>query len=406
MSWIEKQNTEYTIKCGDGKTYTPLWLNATQSVEYNIAEFDFRNVSGSLVKRTQPKGRRFNLEIIFQGETHLDTADNFRISANDPRVWNILHPLYGSINVHPTSLSFDNTKLNTTTITGTVIETILEDNPQATTDEKSKITEDCENTNAELCDTYAANVTPTASDINSLTNNNQSFYDKAKAWAGDATEDYTTAFNSANSAITEATSDPLNAIQKAQAVINMPAMFAVSVETRLSFMGEQFDLLISSIGNIATKNQKLQFENQGGSIITAMCLSSINPIEGDYSDRNSVVMVAEKILNYFGIFSQEIDLLQSLNGGNPNSYIPSANAIMQLTNLVNFVFANLFKIALSSKQERQLYLENDSNAILLTHRFYGLDENDENINFFIDTNNITLQEIHFIKKGRSIIYYV
>jgi hypothetical protein len=406
MSWQERQYSEYSIKCGDGKTYTPLWLNATQSVEYNIAEFDFRNVSGSLVKRTQPKGRRFNLEIIFQGETHLETAENFRISSNDSRSWTISHPLYGILIVHPTGLAFDNTKLNTTTVTGTVIETILEDNPQATTDDKSKITENCENTNAELCDTYAANATPTASDINSLTNNNQSFYDKAKAWAGDATEDYTTAFNSANSAITDATSDPLDAIQKAQTVINMPAMFATSVETRLSFMKEQFDSLYDTIGNITNKNQKLQFENQAGSIISTMCLASINPAQGDYTNRNSVLEVAESILEYFDLFILAIDSLQSSNGGNPNSYIPSANAIMQLTNLVNFVFANLFKIALSSKQERQLYLENDSNVILLTHRFYGLDENDDNINFFIDTNNITLQEIHFIKKGRSIIYYV
>ncbi len=46
------------------------------------------------------------------------------------------------------------------------------------------------------------------------------------------------------------------------------------------------------------------------------------------------------------------------------------------------------------------------NVILLSHKFYGSDENDDNLQKFIDTNNIGLNELLNISKGRKVIYYI
>jgi hypothetical protein len=45
-------------------------------------------------------------------------------------------------------------------------------------------------------------------------------------------------------------------------------------------------------------------------------------------------------------------------------------------------------------------------VINITHRFYGLDLADENITRIIDSNNIGINEILEVKKGRKIVYYV
>ena len=81
MSWLEKVNTQLKIKCGDGKEYTPNYLDAKKGKEYNIAKFNFPNVKGTLVKRKAPMGLSFPLDIYFQGENHLQVAADFEASA-------------------------------------------------------------------------------------------------------------------------------------------------------------------------------------------------------------------------------------------------------------------------------------------------------------------------------------
>jgi len=73
---------------------------------------------------------------------------------------------------------------------------------------------------------------------------------------------------------------------------------------------------------------------------------------------------------------------------------------------MNFTLSNLFAIALNAKQERSIVLEEDNNLVNLTHRFYGLDAADENIDEFILNNNIGISEHLLIKKGRILRYYV
>ena len=87
MSWLDQIKNDLTIVTGDGKRYTPLHINAVKEKEYNTVEFNFPGVSGSLVSRRLPKGRRYALELYFQGEDNTTIADAFETSADDPRPW-------------------------------------------------------------------------------------------------------------------------------------------------------------------------------------------------------------------------------------------------------------------------------------------------------------------------------
>jgi hypothetical protein len=409
MSWLEKIKTDLIIKTGDGRPFKPLWINAQKSKEYNIAEFEFPNVSGTLVKRSKPKGRRYPIEIYFQGENHLDQSEAFETSADDPRPWIITHPFYGSITVQPIGLAFDNSEYNTTKITGTIVETITDENPRPVTSAVDKITEDFENTNSELSASYANSVIPDTTDKQNLTANNLLLYEMGKKSISDsiASEEYFNLFNTANTAITNATTEPLAAINAAQAVITAPSLFSQSVQSRLSLLSDQFEKLNESVSTITERSLKLLFENQAGSIISAMALSASTPLnDSDYGNRQNVIDVIEILIDNYDSYLVGLDALQTANGGSPTSYIPSATALNNLSNLINFTISNLFNIALNSKQERKIYLEADSNPILLTHRFYGLDNEDVNLEKLISDNSLSLEEILQIKKGRPISYYV
>jgi len=144
----------------------------------------------------------------------------------------------------------------------------------------------------------------------------------------------------------------------------------------------------------------------GAGIISAMVNASINPDENDYVSTNEVLDVITQVLTSYNQYVVNIDSLQTPTGDAENSYIPNYDSISDLSDLVNYSVANLFNIALGAKQERFIFLEADSNAIILAHRFYGLEEDDSTIDDLINQNNIGINEMLQIKKGRKIIYYV
>src|SRR5688500_16182415 len=112
MSWVEKIQRELIITTGDGKEYKPNWLNASKDVEYNVAQFNFPKIPGTLVAGGEPKGAQYSVEFYFQGEDHLDKFTAFEQSAKDKRPWTISHPFYGRLVVKPLALKFDHSKYN------------------------------------------------------------------------------------------------------------------------------------------------------------------------------------------------------------------------------------------------------------------------------------------------------
>ena len=415
--WIEKVQTALTITCGDGVSYTPNWLNARKQVEYNIAEFDFRNLAGTLVHRGQVRGRRYNVEIYFQGENHLDMSDAFDASAADPKPWTIAHPVYGSLLVQPLSLEFDNSAYNVTRITGIVVETITEDAPDSTISSPDAIAEQKGITDEALSETYANDVpAPKVQDMQDMQRNARSTYNDGsrKVRTTLDAERYFNAFNNANAFIANATAEPLAAMRAIQNMINAPARFADSVRNRLNMLADQFNLLRDTLDSIFSKPQKKLFENNAGTLIGAAALATVTGVQrstspaqpGDYSSRAAVMQVVGKLLSMYNQYLEDLDRLQTDNGGSPDSYVPDAPALQALSRLISLSITNLFSVAAAARQERVIYLKEDSNVILVAHELYGLRDDDSSIDELIETNEIGPNEMLQLKKGRRIVYYV
>jgi hypothetical protein len=408
MSWIEKIKNNIVLKTGDGREYNLLWRNATRSQEYNVAEFEFPGITGTLVKRSKPKGMRYNIEFYFKGEDNLDDAETFRISADDERAWILIHPFYGSLNVQPISLNYDNSTLNVTRVTGSLVETITDDRPKTSDDPRDKIAAEKVAFDDTAAAAFTNNVEPGITDINQMTANNTLAYavGKKKVKLTVDAEAYFNAFNSANAKILEATSEPLAAIREMQSVLNAPAIFADSVRNRLDIFVNQFELLRNTLEGITERNKKRLYETNQGSVVSSMLLTASTPQDGDYGNRNDVYATIEIILESYNTYIQDIDGMQTENGGEPESFIPDAGSLIALNGLLNYTISNLFNIALDSKQERTVILENDSNPISLAHRFYNLQQDDSTITAFMLQNEMGINETLQVRKGRIVKYYI
>jgi hypothetical protein len=406
MSWEEKLKNKFIITCGDGKQFTPLWRNPSVTLTWNVAEFNFPEVEGTLVKKSKQMGRKFPLEFYFQGEDHLEQAAEFEASANNTNNWTINHPFYGLLNVQVAELNRDNKDFNTSGYTCVAIETIVEDNPRATFEPTDTILLQKENLDVE----YEGNVTEkiSAQDITRMQDINTKAFDASVPVIElpEEFEEYYNAFNNASTLINTATASPILAMRAAISVLTLPSRFTLDVKTRLNVLLDTFNLLRDTVENLFDVSSKQIYQVQGGALISAMCVAAATPLPGNYTNKKAVLASVDLIVAAFNNYALDLDTLQGPNGGNPQNYIPTFTTLQQLQSLVSLTIANLFDIALDAKSERTLILEEDSNIIVLTHRLYGLDADDNNINELIANNGWGLAQSLQIRKGTKVIYYI
>ncbi len=408
MSWIDNIEDNIKITTGDGKVYEPLYKITDKTVEYNVAEFNFPNIKGTLVKKSEPKGARHKFELTFQGPDHIQESKAFEISNEDRRAWKVFHPIWGNLIVQPTSLSFDPSGLSATKIMAEVVETITEELPKISIDPKNKISFDYMNTNESIAAGYSDNVIPKTEDIVLLTNTTDTIYSlgSESVKSGPQANEYFQLYNKASAAILNAASNTSTAATFVTDLYTYPSLFVSGVKDRLTLLFNQLSKISEDLENLLTFNQKTTYEMSGAGIVSAMVNASINPEDSDYNSTNEVLDVITQILTSYDLFILNLDSLQTPTGDEVDSYIPNYDSISGLTDLVDYAVANLFNIALGAKQERFIYLEADSNVIILANRFYGLEDDDSTIDEFINQNNIGINEMLQIKKGRKIIYYV
>lgn len=408
MSWVENIKGDLIIKLGDGKTYKPDWINASKEVSYNVAEFEFPNVLGTLVKRSKPKGNKYNLEMFFQGEDCINKANSFEISARNPKPWIVTHPLYGTLLLQPTSLSFDDTKHNVSKITGTLTETIADEFPRGETPPVEFIAQNIKLTNDSFALAFSSSTIPTeASKIQMKKQINKMSAISKKLLKGiDKMNDYQNYLNKANGAIDNAVSAPLLAIRAMQDVIIAPARFEANVNSRISVFKEEFESLQILIQNTPNFIEKSLFQSLASTALTGLFLSASTPLKTDYSTTVDVEFAIRNILSISNSYISDIDTIQSLNGGLFGGFVGNFDSNYLLTSLHNYTLSNLFNIASNAKQERSIVLESDSNWIVLAHRFYGLDNNDSNLLSLMKQNKAGLNNMLVVPKNSIIKYYV
>lgn len=408
MSWITKIENGLTITTGDGKKYKPFYVDASsvKNIEYNNTLFDFVNLPGTLADRRLPKGARYTLEFGFQGLDHLDTAQSFVDSAANTKYWTLSHPYYGVLYVQPFSLNQDNSSMNVSKFSVPLIETIIDDVPKTKIDPIDDIA-----VKKNLIDSISSEaVTEELSEADkiSVKNTNKKNLDLSVPIVKlpEEFQQIMNAFSAANAAVDSITANATIAMAAATSLITAPAKFAANVQTRLSDFKSQFSALQRTIVGATSPSTKQVYQHLGCSIISSMCLAASLPSTGDYTNARRVNEVVKTLNDTYTNYLNDLDSLQSLNGGNPLSYMPNYQVVISLNEIINTTISYLYNEAIGSRKERSIICENDTSIILLAHRFYGLDPDDKNIKELIENNDLHIDEYILIPKGRKIIYYI
>ena len=392
MSWKDRINQEIRLTTADGEIYNPLYLVSPRRVDFNVSQFEFINIDGTLVNRQNIKGYKYDITIVFQEENHREKYLKFEKSVKDKRPIEVLHPMYGLFNAHIVSMVDDPTALSNTTVSLSMLETISEEYPKTSQDANDQVNIDFDNVNETISETFDNDTTLKIADANNIANKKDEAYSlgASSVKSGEQSNNYILLYNAANNSTADLVS-----------FLIYPSLFLNRVTYRLDLLKRQFNNLTTLV---STSNDKKIYELFGNSLVSAMVNVCVTPLEDDYNNADDVLNVIETVSNLYNNFITNVDVMQTDNGSQLDAYIPNYETMSQLTSMVNYALANLFTIALTANQKRTAILNADSNVILLAHRFYGA--TDDNINTFIDQNKIGLNELITIKKGREVVYYV
>jgi hypothetical protein len=402
MSWRDKlQNVEFEIKTGDGKVFNPLWKNGSKEKEYNSTKYDFINVEGSFIDRKKPQSGKYPLVFWFQGDDNLEVSQQFEDSANDSRPWQIEHPFYGTLIGQPINLKRNDNNYNVTEITVDFWESITDDYPLSSLSTVDEVKSMVNNINLLNLKSLSENTKPKTSDITSVKEKSNISSSKFKPDQG-SFNNYQNTIRKAVESADNIVVSPADSFRSLQEVINIPALFSITAKQRLKSYSEAFNTLKDEVESVF---DKYYFESQAASLFCGMCLSSVTPLENEYSTRGDVESVSSLITNLYEQYLSIIDSNQVSINEIGSSWSPDLSIQSNLLSLINYTISQLFVISFNAKQERTYELKKDSNLIILTHRFMGL-ASDENLETFRKINNIKNDELFKIRKGRVVKFFV
>ena len=403
MSWINDITKQFIIQTGDKIKYYPLLLqNYNKTNEYNGQKFEIVSKSGSSFIRQLPKGRTLDLEFAFTGENNKQLSAAFEQSARDRRSWTVQHPFYGKIECQPLSLKINDTPLDSSIVSCSLIET----NKKQT----GKVTQQAIDLLGERRNTLAANSINSTLSANAKTATNTakcaataiqlSKFALSVVKGADAVQSVKKYSNVAINQINNGFGASISFFACVQKILDAPALVATDIGTKFDTYKSINKQLVDEINNITSPDYftRLLHCFVGCCSVSSMCETLINEKTTGLETKKGVLLYINQLE---AEYNKIIDSVYSIES---EEFIPDMQMLIALNTLVNETMLLMFDVLYLAKQERTYITTQNTNAILLAHRLLGA-ATDENINMIKQTNSIGLDEIIEIKQGREITYF-
>jgi len=397
MNWLNKLNSNLEIETGDGEIYRPLWFDARKNINFNTESFEFIGIDGSFVSRENMQGKQYPLVFYFQGENHIDETNDFETSSLDKNPWKITHPFYGKIIAQPLSIEIDNSDFNVSKISVTVWETLEIKYPQESVSRVSQISGIKTEIDIIVNTAYASEledveVSRLAGLLNMIKQISKIFakIKDVKNKIQKLKNLTRNVINSLNSVIESAVSFVKDLVN----LINFPATLLNSIVSVFDNILVAFDEITSLV--LGENNDFETYQSVSTSLIGTGCLSLIEGVSIEKQTRKDIFVMAAKLQEMYQTHVTNLDSRPDI--------VSNFELLFKLDLIVNTTIASLFEVAINAKQERSTILVSDTNIVLLANKYFGT--KDESLLDFIETNDISLDEILEVKSGRKIIWYV
>lgn len=413
MPWQQRiKEAAYTAP--DGTRQTFIFSDVRKNFDKKTSVFEFPDVNGSYIQDLGRTGFRYPFDLIFSGDNHDIEADSFESLLSQKGVGRLEHPLYGVIDVVPFgSISrMDSlvSEANQTTINVTFFETTGLVYPNSQINPQGAVAVAIDVFNQALGDQFTTVDIDTAVERVKLKSSYQVLLDNAAGGLRKLAEtkdsiadEFNAILDSINQGLDILISDPLTLAFQTAILIQAPSRAVDNVDAKLNAYSDLSQSIIEGDGSVRSQGYDSTNENDfhvddlfASSYISAMASSVIYDT---FDTKPQAIEAAETILSEFEkVYEWRENNFESLE------VIDTGESYQQLQKLVSLTAGYLVEISFTLKQEKTIVLDRDRSIIDLVYELYG--DIDDNLDFFINSNNLSGSQILELERGTTIVYYI
>lgn len=416
MSWIDRLKEAIYIS-PSGKRLSFLYENLSIETEKKTTVFVFPDFPGGYVQDQGKGSKRIPMFMILSGENYDIEANEFYEALEETGTGKIEHPIYGTLDVVPTGSIRRRDDLkdaaNQAIFQVDFFETTLLTFPVAETDSLSVVNDALNNFQDQASEQFAndLNIETATETINfkdkflaGIAAVETAFSSIAEAEQSIKSQ-FTAIVNNIQNNIDDLISTPFDLAFQTIDLYRLPAIVATTFQSKIDAYVNLFEVLLSGeIGvppftptfNNVSKNNLVTLNLLVSSVFEGAAESTLNT---DFETKAAAIGFASSLDSVFFTYVDLIDSArQSLN------VIDTGEAYQSLLKVIVADASRLVEIAFSLKQERLLIVDRARTIIDLCAELYGT-VNDQ-LDFFIMSNEFTGDELFEIQMGRTVKYYV
>lgn len=376
------------ITTGSGTVYELGYQLTERSMDFNVGEYDYLNTEGTFADRAEPRSFRFDLPLIFNAETHLTDVNEFIEAIKDKRPLLIEHPINGTRNMQPLSITVDSTPVIHSVVTLALVETLLYDGTLIQQSTRSEVLSKSDIVNETAIEESATDsiteqvaITATANTINQNLRDKVSFQDVANQ--------YSDAFYSVNTTVGSIGTESTEIMQTISNMLLMPSKFINNMKDRIEFVSGQFQSFYGLVSNLSSIYSAQFF---GASVISSLAVTSLPDSETEYDNVQDIDNVVQTIINTHNAY---MNSMQSVSG-----FTMSYDIYQSLLELVIYTVNNLYDIALTMPTTVTVTTSADTSVFVLANK-YGMTVDD-----MFKLNNWSVAQTIIIPAETQVKYYV
>ena len=411
MAWQDRiQEAAYTSPLGTRFTFS--YENVSKSVTKKTSSFNFPDAEGTFVQDLGHTGRRYPFRAIIHGADYDQRAEAFEVGLLERGTGKLEHPIYGIINVVPFGeikrRDDLKTAANQAIIEVTFWETIGLLYPTGQTDPAEAVLAAVEEYNVAEAEQFEEILdTDTASTLATFKSGYQLLLDTSRnvlKTIADVQDDVAAEFNaiydSISAGIDMLVPDPLTLAFQTTQLLQAPALAPANIQARLDAYGGLVDQITANIripGLDSENANSFQTDDLFASTsVTGIIVSVVN---NQFETKSEALAAADALLD----ISEQLTTWRDANYDSLRQ-IDTGGAYQQYEQAVSLAAGFLVQISFSLKQERRVTLDRSRTIIDLAGELYG--EVDPQLDFLIQSNDLTGSEILELPAGKEIVYFI
>ena len=419
---------EPAITTADGERYAFQVEDVSKDVIFKTNKFTFGDRDGTLVQDFGLGETGFPLTVIFTGADYDEVADAFELSLTTIGPAFLEHPIYGNASVVIESYTRRDplkSAANQALFDMVMTETIIPAAPVSVEQGRTSIVDDIDDFVQDSAEEFTPNFDRLADAASSKSRilGAISAISSGLEAAIESTQEVSDAWNSAedfiNDNIDELLTNPVVLSAALQSLIRLPTRSTLDVKARIdAYLTtlQSFTPPTPLEGFLADLfNTQQEVEIFSTALLNGASESALFG-SGDFLTRSDATESGQELVDAYQSVQLFLDTEEQNSLGNNINIRYSVSEVVAggIKSITSLTAGQLVQISFSLKQERVITLPNDETIIPLVHRLYGgkiddpVDENipTSKIDFLIDTNQLTPDEIIVMRKGRQIRYYV